>query len=120
MNRFVIVQFPCNGGNGRYSGKLTGTKPPMAGDHLIPAILHRTDDDWVENTDLHDAVDGLLHEFIIVIHPKWMIVKGTYFFHWKIQYLLRCLGVFSGVGFLLHCNHLLYKTPQTLLICGVR
>lgn len=81
----IVIHVPDNDRHGFFPGKLAGTVPPMAGDHLISAVRIRSDDTRNQHTVLPDAFCHFQH-CIIVLYFEGMALKGVklhkrYFYH---------------------------------------
>ena len=62
----IVVHFPDNGLDIRFAGKLRCPEPAVSGDDFKFAVLRRAYQNRVNHASRHDAVDGVLHQLVLI------------------------------------------------------
>ena len=71
----IIVHFPDDGLDIRFAGKLRCPEPAVSGNDFKFAVLRRANQNWVDYAARHDAVDGVLHQLILIVYFERMVFE---------------------------------------------
>ncbi len=72
----IVIHLTDNRLDIRFPGKLRSTEPAVSGDNLKFSILGWTNQNGIDHTASHDAVDGILHQLIVISDFERMIFEG--------------------------------------------